>query len=128
MAGIYSTKLMEAVRSLNDPIKTTSTTTAKSNEGLDIGSLLTMLMLSGMFKQPTTTKFPYSTVANSAESIVNDIRGSGAGSSALATTPATANMNSVLGSLGSSAVPGLQNAGVSELLQLLSKLGPLFQS
>jgi len=54
--GIYAEKLMAAVRNMTGdaPIKTTSTTTLKQpNEGLDIGSLMMMLMMSGMFKKPT---------------------------------------------------------------------------
>lgn len=104
--GLYSEKLMSAVKSLNDPIKTTSTTTAKSNEGLDIGSLLTMLMLSGMFKQPKAET-----------------------TSSLLATPATASTSTLDKTLGSNAVPALQGLGgttdVSQLLQILQSLGKL---
>ena len=53
--GMYAEKLMSAVRDMtgNAPIKTTSTTTMKGNEGLDISSLLMMLMMGQMFKKPT---------------------------------------------------------------------------
>ena len=54
--GIYAEKLMAAVRNMTGdaPIKTTSTTTLKQpNEGIDLSSILTMLMMSGMFKKPT---------------------------------------------------------------------------
>lgn len=50
---LYTDKLMEAVRNVNAPIKTTSTTTLKGGEGLDIGSLMMMLMMGNMFKKPT---------------------------------------------------------------------------
>jgi hypothetical protein len=45
---------MDAVKGFNQPIKTTSTSTVKANEGLDIGSLMMMLMMSGMFNKPKT--------------------------------------------------------------------------
>ena len=40
------------MQNVNAPIKSTSTTTVKGNEGLDIGSLMMMLMMSGMFNKP----------------------------------------------------------------------------
>lgn len=52
--SMYSQKLMEAVQNMtgNAPLKSTSTTTVQGNEGLDIGSLMMMLLMNGMFKKP----------------------------------------------------------------------------
>jgi len=110
---------MDAVKNFNQPIKSTSTTTLKGNEGLDVGSLLMMLMMSGVFNKgkPTATNFPYSAVANSAENIVGDIRGSGAGEPLSAPISMPTGMGSSMTGTG---------GGLSSLLQILSKLGPLF--
>jgi hypothetical protein len=52
--SLYSQKLLDYVSNINSPIKTTSTTTLQQpNEGLDISSLLMMLMMGQMFKKPT---------------------------------------------------------------------------
>ena len=94
---LYSQMLMDAVKNMtgNAPIKTTSTTTAKSNEGLDIGSLLMALMMSGMFKKPTA--------------------GVGADQSAL----------NLLSQQNLPPAAGVMGGGTEGILQLLSSLGPL---
>jgi hypothetical protein len=94
--GLYSEKLLDYVRNINAPIKTTSTTTLNQpNEGLDIGSLLMMLMMGGMFKKPTA--------------------GIGANQSAL----------NLLSQQNLPAPAGTMGGGTEGILQLLSSLGPL---
>ena len=108
---LYSDLLMSAVKNFNQPVKSTSTSTVKGNEGLDIGSLLTMLMLSGMFKNPKATT----------------------ASSGLLSTPATAGVSTLDKTLGSSAVPSLQGlgqtsgqgTGLAQILQMLQSIGKI---
>ncbi len=92
---LYADKLMDYVRNINAPIKTTSTSTVKANEGIDLGSLLTMLFMSGMFKKPTS--------------------GIGANQSAL----------NLLSQQNLPAPAGTMGGGSPDILQLLSSLGPL---
>ena len=115
--GIYAEKLMDAVRNMtgNSPIKTTSTTTLKQpNEGLDIGSLMMMLMMSSMFKKPAGA-FPYSDVANAAGSIVGDIRGGG-GTGIGSNNPA---------GIDPSFMQGGEGGSLDSLMQMLTKIGAL---
>jgi len=94
--SLYSDKLLDYVKNINSPIKTTSTTTLNGgNEGLDIGSLLMALMMSGMFKKPTT--------------------GVGANQSAL----------NLLSQQNLPPAAGVMGGGTEGILSLLSSLGPL---
>ena len=93
--SLYSEKLMQAVRGLNDPIKSTSTTTVQGNEGLDLSGILMMLMMNNMFKQPTTT------------------------------TPANQSALNLLSQQNLPPAAGVMGGGTEGILQLLSTLGPL---
>jgi hypothetical protein len=118
--ALYAEKLMDFVRHANDPIKTTSTTTAKSNEGLDIGSLLTMLMLSGVFnKGKGGNAADASNIMNPMDVLGPMSSGGGFGGAMSqvqqgpsVTNPATGN------ALGT-------NVGISQLLQILQSLGKI---
>lgn len=111
--GLYAEKLMEAVRTLNDPIKTTSKTVLETpNEPLDITSLLMMLALSGIFKGKDKTTSSLNDVINIAPALgpMNSGGGFMGGITPVANNP-----------FGGGQVPGT-NTKLPDFLQILQSL------
>jgi hypothetical protein len=119
--GLYAEKLMDAVRNMTGdaPIKTTSTTTLKQpNEGLDIGSLMMMLMMSQMFKKPTAGVGP-SDVMNPMDVLGPMSSGGGFGGAMSAVPQGPSVINPATGgALGT-------NVGLPQILQMLTSLGKI---
>ena len=115
---LYSQMLMDAVKGFNQPIKTTSTTTAKSNEGLDIGSLMMMLMMSGIFnKGKGGNVSDASNIINPMDVLGPMSSGGGFGGAMSAVPQAPSITNPATGNaLGT-------NVGLPQLLQILQSLG-----
>ena len=112
--GLYAEKLMDAVRNMtgNSPIKTTSTTTMKGNEGLDIGSLMMMLMMSGMFNKGKGAAPGASDIMNPMDTLGPMNSGGGFGG------PMTQVQGSPTGLVSPS-------GGLDGLMRMLASLGPL---
>lgn len=112
--SLYSEKLLDYIRNINSPIKTTSTTTA--NQGIDLSGLLSMLMMSQMFKQPTTGS---SDIMNTISLLGPMSSGGGFGGSMSSVPQGPSIINPTTGgALGT-------NVGVVQLLQMLASIGKL---
>jgi hypothetical protein len=116
--GLYSDKIMQMVDQIGKPLKSTSTTTATADEGLDLGPILMMLMMKGMFKGPSTKtpvegNLPDSSMASNA--LLGGLANQAPGS--FPSTPYS-------GGGGSGGLGGGINSATA-ILQLLQQLGAL---
>jgi len=109
--NLYAQKMIDMMNRTGQP-QTTTTKVEQPNQGLDIGSLMMMLMLGGMFKDKNPA---LSTATNSAAT--NEILGNNLSfgmPSANQASPFTMNAPSASGGMD-----------MPSLIALMAKLGPL---
>jgi hypothetical protein len=110
--GTYSDKILQMVDQIGKPIKSTSTTTATADEGIDLSGLLTMLMMSQMFK-PASANLANAAIANPAATLGPMNPGGTFGGNLLAQ-----------GGMQSPATGGITSpSGLLQLISALSKIG-----
>jgi hypothetical protein len=115
--GIVSENIQNYLNNLGKPKVSTTTTTAKQNEGLDLSSLMMMLYLSNAFKSPTAGAgvSDSSNVANIMPML--GAMGSGGGFGTSGIEPVVS--NALTGATGGTGA----NMDVNQLLTILKSLG-----
>ncbi|MFA5378627.1 MAG: hypothetical protein WC455_22930 [Dehalococcoidia bacterium] len=96
--GPISQNVAGYLAQIGKPNVTKSTTTAKSNEGIDLGSLMMMLYLSDVFKKPSTESLGTTALGGS-------------------------NPMAAIAGMAPSAASGGGGVNLSQLLQMLQSLG-----
>jgi len=124
----YAQKMIDMMNRTGQPQTSTTTgkttvTTPKETEGLDIGSLMMMLLMGMMFKNPKAGLAE----ASSPEALMSSIAGPRGGYTPLAGSPGTATLGTTDAARGynplTTTSAGYPKVDLQMLVQLLSSLG-----